>query len=377
MSNIDSNSNIIVKEECISKDDCVFPSKPLPPSKDKIQFIKLTKIEGVVQRSPEWFRLRKGMITASAVASALGKGHFNTKNDFIVKKCGKGPKFTGNIYTEWGVKYEEVAVKVYELRNNTKVHEFGIMEHPTYKFIGASPDGISVEGIMLEIKCPPKRKITGIPPQHYWMQMQIQLEVCDLEYCDFLECKITEYSGINEYFDDTKEKVVNGKTLLYTKDGFEKGVVLTFNNKNGENIYYHSDLCIDRKSIDNWYNIVKSKALKEGLIENKISFWRFNKLSCVRVERDRKWFEEVLPELKEVWNEVEHYKKVGCESLMTKTKKQIEEIDEKEYTKAINDTSCFNGILNMLNDFDKKNNSNNIEKSEIETFGFEIPDFLK
>ena len=148
---------------------------------------------------------------------------------FVIKKCGKkGPKFTGNIHTEWGVKYEDVAVKLYELRNNTKVHEFGIMEHPTYKFISASPDGISVEGIMLEIKCPPKRKITGIPPRHYWMQMQIQLEVCDLEYCDFLECKITEYSGINEYLEDTKKvknEIKSNKTLLYTKNGLKRSCI--------------------------------------------------------------------------------------------------------------------------------------------------------
>jgi putative phage-type endonuclease len=370
-----SNDNRI-KEEFISNDNCVFPSKPLPPLRDKIQFVKLTKIEGVVQRSPEWFRLRKGMITASSVASALGKGHFNTKNDFIIKKCGKGPKFTGNIHTEWGVKYEDVAVKLYELRNNTKVHEFGIMEHPTYKFIGASPDGISVEGIMLEIKCPPKRKITGIPPRHYWMQMQIQLEVCDLEYCDFLECKITEYSGINEYLEDTKKvknEIKSNKTLLYTKDGFEKGVVLTFNNKEGENIYFHSELCISKDEIDIWYKKTRDMALKKGLIEKKISFWRFNKISCVRVERDRKWFGEVFPQLEEVWNEVEHYKKVGCESLMKKIKKPVvEDIAEKEYNKVLNNMSGYENIIKMLNNPIKSNSNKNIKTPD-----FEIPDFIK
>ena len=43
-------------------------------------------------------------------------------------------------------------------------------------------------GRMLEIKCPYSRVINGIVPDNYEVQMQIQLEVCDLEICDF--CKL-------------------------------------------------------------------------------------------------------------------------------------------------------------------------------------------
>ena len=42
---------------------------------------------------------------------------------------------------------------------------------------------------MLEIKCPPIRKFTTEVPEHYWIQMQGQLETCDLEECDFLQVK--------------------------------------------------------------------------------------------------------------------------------------------------------------------------------------------
>ena len=69
----------------------------------------------------------------------------------------------------------------------------GLIIHNQYKHIGASPDGISDLGIMLEIKCPFKRKIDGAIPEQYWMQIQGQLEVCDLEECDYLECKLWEY----------------------------------------------------------------------------------------------------------------------------------------------------------------------------------------
>ena len=38
-----------------------------------------------------------------------------------------------------------------------------------------------------------KRQFTKEVPKHYWMQMQGQLESCDLEECDFLQVKISEY----------------------------------------------------------------------------------------------------------------------------------------------------------------------------------------
>ena len=37
------------------------------------------------------------------------------------------------------------------------------------------------------------RVINGIIPDNYEVQMQIQLEVCDLEVCDFCEIRICSY----------------------------------------------------------------------------------------------------------------------------------------------------------------------------------------
>ena len=104
--------------ECKSE---TFPTFPIPPMKDKIQVSTLLTIKKIEQRTPEWFLARETMITASDWATALGEGHFGNKNDFILKKCGKGPTFKGNIYTEWGVKYEPIATRLYELRNKIKL----------------------------------------------------------------------------------------------------------------------------------------------------------------------------------------------------------------------------------------------------------------
>ena len=63
--------------------------------------------------------------------------------------------------------------------------------------------------------------ITGIIPPVYFAQVQGQLEVCDLEYCDFLECEIREYNNKLEFFQDT-----NSVNPLLRENGNEKGIVI-------------------------------------------------------------------------------------------------------------------------------------------------------
>ena len=100
--------------------------------------------------------------------------------------------FEPNPITEWGVKYEDVAIMFYEELYNVKILDFGCIPHPEFDAFGASPDGICDDtgndeyiARMVEIKCPPKRKFTKTVPSHYLMQVQGQLEVCDLDECDF------------------------------------------------------------------------------------------------------------------------------------------------------------------------------------------------
>ena len=132
--------------------------------KNQLQIIK--EIPMIIQRSDEWFNVRKNLITASDMAQALNKGKFGSQKDFLIKKINNLIE-NNNAYVQsdnvallWGVKYEEVANKIYMKRNKVEVFEFGLIKHPTISCFAASPDGISELGIMLEIKCPPKRKFT-------------------------------------------------------------------------------------------------------------------------------------------------------------------------------------------------------------------------
>jgi len=150
---------------------------------------KLKEIPQVEQRSPEWFKLRGESIGASESASIFGKNIFSNEKELLLKKCGHKKPFTMNPACMHGTKYEPIIQMMYEIKTGRKLEEYGSIKHPILPMISASPDGITPEGRMIEIKAPWRRKITGIPPVYYWIQMQQQLQVCGLDVVDFIECK--------------------------------------------------------------------------------------------------------------------------------------------------------------------------------------------
>ena len=131
---------------------------------DRTVLRRLSTSPGIEQRTPEWYAAREGLITASDFAQALGHGKFATQKDFFVKKVEPGP-FQSSPALKWGVMFEPVASDIYRARNGgIKMYEFGLLRHPRLSHVGASPDGITDAGIMVEIKCPYQRKINREVP---------------------------------------------------------------------------------------------------------------------------------------------------------------------------------------------------------------------
>lgn len=157
----------------------------------------LLQSPGIPQRTKEWYAARETLVTASDFAQALGCAKFGTQKQFFIKKCGfEEVPFNSSLPPlKWGTMYEPVACAAYEKRCKTKVHEFGLLRHPEHSFMGASPDGINDQGVLLEIKCPYKRKITGEVPMQYYYQIQGQLDVTGLRACDYMECEFQEYAN--------------------------------------------------------------------------------------------------------------------------------------------------------------------------------------
>lgn len=95
--------------------------------------------------------------------------------------------------TQHGIDNEDVAIAKFEKTYGKKVFEFGLLPHPHYNWLGASPDGICASGEMVEVKCPFKRPILAAEdyplgcPKHYYGQVQLQLECADLDECYFIQ----------------------------------------------------------------------------------------------------------------------------------------------------------------------------------------------
>ena len=280
--------------------------------------IELKQLKLPEQRSEEWYKIRENLLTASSLADALGKGHFQTRDGLLLAKTSEQKdtisKASRDIM-QWGVKYEPVATMFYEHLNNLKIVEFGLIPHPKLSVFGASPDGITdidsppgLVGRMLEIKCPPKRVFTKDVPKHYWMQMQGQLEVCDLEECDFLQVKLEEYNDVKDYERDVM--VNDGLKNGYTSDNLPKGLVLEYETEEGIE-YEFSPWLASLDDILNW----KNKIVGERGVYTNEKWWKITRYECTLVRRDKEWWNSVVPDIIKFWSEVVHYREVGNEEV--------------------------------------------------------------
>tara|TARA_B100000900_G_scaffold415124_1_gene443898 strand:- start:3461 stop:4411 length:951 start_codon:yes stop_codon:yes gene_type:complete len=286
--------------------------------------IELKKLVLPEQRSPEWYQIRENLLTASSLADALGKGHFQTRDDLLISKTSKTKSSVSKAsrdIMQWGVKYEPVATRFYEYMNNLTVVEFGLIPHPKLSVFGASPDGIcdigspnGYEGRMLEIKCPPKRQFTHEVPKHYWMQMQGQLEVCDLDECDFLQVKLEQYDTVTDYEQDclvTEQGIQHGKT----KDRLPKGLLVGYHEVGSLDIMYaYSPWLASLDSILNWLNHFKT-TLGSNYVISEQSWWKITRYECTLVHRDKQWWLSVVPDIIQFWSDVVHYRNVGNEEV--------------------------------------------------------------
>ena len=311
--------------------------KDLPkPTKIKAQYLidqvkYLKTIPQNEQKSPEWYAMRLTMLSASDWGTILGENHYSNPNEVLLKKCGED-NFVTNDAMMWGNKYEDVAIAIYEYRNHKKVYEFGCIRHPSIDFLGASPDGITSEGVMLEIKCPTSRKITGIPPRYYWCQVQGQLEVCELDRCDFLECRLKEYDDEISYLNDNYEE-----NHLKNKFGHEKGIIAELLNKETKSFFYeYGPVCIVGDELESWKDsiIEKYKNHPSKMFSN-FDYWYLEEVSCIPIYRNQEWFQEAKIKLLEFWNNVLKYRKLGLSKLkeelsIKKEEKKKEKLRIKE-----------------------------------------------
>jgi hypothetical protein len=196
---------------------------------------------------------------------------------------------------------------------------------------------------MIEIKCPFQRKIkyTGdikgeICPDYYWCQVQLQLECCDLDECDFVQCNIEEYSSRQDFLADTQSDC-DYKSQKY---GLERGVVIELmptkldepdyyeysvkrETKDGDvydkhsgikndaiydkaSFIYQPKLDMSLKELDSWVMSELDKlSSKPNVKLNRVIYWRFVERNNTLIKRDKEWFAKNIQTMRKIWSYVE------------------------------------------------------------------------
>ena len=334
------------------------------------------------QKSDEWLNQRKHYIGGSEAGAFLGYNHYEPQYKAIQKKLINIP-IINKIHTYHGNKYEDVAILVYEWLRNIRVDSYGFLPHnilpnnikvnnrKNINFIGASPDGITSDykydrihktkenGIMIEIKCPPNRKINmnldttliqngkdnGIIPIYYYYQVQQQMETCELDETDFFQIKLIEYKDTKKYkARELFNKDTDPNCYYKSKDGKFKGAVIqilpnSFKGKPVNNTIFDTPelkslqqqiydqakfiiqpkLDMSPKEIKKWIIDVKNNnipnnisnfdkenhyIIKNGYSFHKVFYWKLDHGRCTRVKRNINEFNNNLCIYNKMWGYV-------------------------------------------------------------------------
>lgn len=164
------------------------------------------------QHSADWYAQRRNRLTASEFAQILD----GRRGALLRSKVAPVPEGMAAdrpmsapvsiaqtdgemVATSWGHRFEPVTRSIYELELagvGTVCDTLGRFQHRSVEWLSASPDGVVLEGALsgrlVEIKSPKTRTPGKYVPDEYYIQMQIQMEVCDVDAVDFIEAQFAQ-----------------------------------------------------------------------------------------------------------------------------------------------------------------------------------------
>lgn len=308
---LDQNDYKFLKKEHINDEFIINRVKLL--KHNKILLDKLLQYPYIEQCTDKWYEIRKTCLTASDLGEALSKNN----NLLAKKKAGvyiDNTNFQSVPPLKWGNMFEDMAIRCYkQINNNIKIHKFGIIQNKMIEHFGASPDGITDLGIMVEIKCPFSRQIKkDFIPEKYYYQMQGQLAVCNLTECDYVECDFKTFDNDDEFYNFIKEKNYDNKNFGIIAEYYDNSIQKYFYLYSNE--YLNKDDCIIdiKKQMEN----INSSNLQFI----KLTKWVLNNIYIQKVEFDKELWDTIPPKINEFWKKVESFKDMPIEYKETKKK---------------------------------------------------------
>jgi putative phage-type endonuclease len=303
--------------------------------RDRAQLKKLMDTPQVEQRSEEWHRMRRDRLTASDLAQSMNRGKFGTRNQLLKKKAeamypeiaaAANATFEANMHSMrplvWGTMFEPMVSRCYsECNHGVEIYEFGLVPHPELECFGASPDGITETGVMVEFKCPWKRKIDGHVPEQYSLQVQGQLSTCQLTHCDYFECQMIAFEYPEEYYANVPEDA----TQFH-------GVLLEFKRAMGGDTkksswYEYSPAGLTPRQAYQWAQKTGAQILKtdkENIDLVQMMPWKMGDKNQVRLSFEpEKWKTVYEPQIRLFWKDVcgarERLRQDNCKPLGRET----------------------------------------------------------
>lgn len=293
---------------------------------------KLWKFPYLKQKSKGWHEMRQKCLSASSISQTLMQtpeacqyyiecfsdypsftfkanpkkncSYKETTLDLIMSKCGLGEGFFTNKYVEWGNRFEEVVTTIYSQMHKVDMLEFSLIRHPSIPFLGASPDGISINGIMLEIKCPYSRKVKDHPSLYYFHQVLLQLESCGLDTCDFMDCQFVRYDDEDTWTEEVE---------LWEKENPHKsyhlyGMILGYmgydeeQHLDVEKYIYAPPNVVTHEDFLTWSN----SQIQNSTVELSPIHYKLEKYQICRIKASKEFIQVNLPTFEAVWKQIEY-----------------------------------------------------------------------
>jgi len=154
----------------------------------------------IEQHSEAWHEARLGRVTGTRFSSLIMGESTKGYKDLVTNiACeiitGREEERYINAIMEAGLETEPEARKEYENQFGVDIKQVGFIipdeNHVYHDWIGISPDGLTQDEGMIEIKCPLMKTHLGyieanVLPSEHEKQIQGQLFVTGLKYCDFI-----------------------------------------------------------------------------------------------------------------------------------------------------------------------------------------------
>ena len=271
---------------------------------------RLLNMPQIEQRTDAWYQDALGLLSASQFNTILKSGR--TRGQLVLQKASLEPIDLSQRRTvvttqdlnpfTWGIRFEPIVKQIYQALTGTRVVDLGRLKHKTDKRLAASPDGLVIEGPdqrlsrFVEFKAPVTRKILSVVPEDYMAQMQIQMEVGQVEECDYLEIKFNSGYGAKV----SQVTIPSKNPTLFEQRWFYGNIHLVVNEETNDPIRYeYSPL-----NTDTW-----APELVTNEIVSEVIPWWTSEWFTTTVGRSRTWFESVQLAMKAFWEDVEKAKR--------------------------------------------------------------------